>query len=307
MFLYQTWTMVFLALHFPGLAVRARREEQVLAEEFGDEWQDYCRRVPRWLPRLHWKSLRPGPAALVEIGLLMLPAIPAYIWFWPKVSGNLEEIAQIVVYVYFAAVALVIGRRWSLTDLGLSRRGLWLGLAFGAVLVAARTLILLGVPVQAVPPPFSWGSLIGQAAYYIGLVGLVEELLFRGLMYRALEDWGGTRLAIWASSLAFGLWHIFGQGALAGAATFFYGLIFALARWRSGGIIGLIFAHGLMDLATILLVSPNFSVNIQSERPVYAHPAWVLAGIVLLIGLPIYLWKIHPLLTRRKDQPEAAT
>jgi protein-S-isoprenylcysteine O-methyltransferase Ste14 len=50
--LYQTWTMVFFALHFPGLVLRARREEQVLAAEFGQEWSDYCKRVPPWLPRI---------------------------------------------------------------------------------------------------------------------------------------------------------------------------------------------------------------------------------------------------------------
>lgn len=50
--LYRTWTCAFLAFLFLGLAVRARREEQALAAEFGAEWDAYCRRVPGWLPRL---------------------------------------------------------------------------------------------------------------------------------------------------------------------------------------------------------------------------------------------------------------
>ena len=49
--IYRTWTFVFLALNFLGLILRARREEQALAEEFGDQWRGYCKRVPRWLPR----------------------------------------------------------------------------------------------------------------------------------------------------------------------------------------------------------------------------------------------------------------
>lgn len=49
--LYQTWTMVALLLLPLGLRRRARREEQVLAAEFGAAWQAYCRRVPGWLPR----------------------------------------------------------------------------------------------------------------------------------------------------------------------------------------------------------------------------------------------------------------
>ena len=50
--LYRTWTCVFVALVFLGLAVRARREEQALAAEFGPEWDAYRRRVPGWFPRL---------------------------------------------------------------------------------------------------------------------------------------------------------------------------------------------------------------------------------------------------------------
>lgn len=50
--LYRTWTFLFVLTHFPALFVRARREEQVLAVEFGQQWEDYCRRVPGWRPRL---------------------------------------------------------------------------------------------------------------------------------------------------------------------------------------------------------------------------------------------------------------
>ena len=49
--LYQTWTTVFLLLLPFGLVRRARREEQVLADQFGDQWQEYYRRVPMFFPR----------------------------------------------------------------------------------------------------------------------------------------------------------------------------------------------------------------------------------------------------------------
>ncbi|MCL5994876.1 MAG: isoprenylcysteine carboxylmethyltransferase family protein [Chloroflexi bacterium] len=53
--LYRTWTLVFLAANFLGLLIRARREEQALAAEFGKAWQDYCRRVPGFVPRIGLK------------------------------------------------------------------------------------------------------------------------------------------------------------------------------------------------------------------------------------------------------------
>ena len=50
--LYRVWTFLFVIVTFLGLPARAGYEEQALAAEFGPAWEAYCRRVPRWLPRL---------------------------------------------------------------------------------------------------------------------------------------------------------------------------------------------------------------------------------------------------------------
>jgi protein-S-isoprenylcysteine O-methyltransferase Ste14 len=50
--IYRTWTFVFTTVTLLGLVLRARREEQALAAEFGDQWEEYCQRVPGWIPRL---------------------------------------------------------------------------------------------------------------------------------------------------------------------------------------------------------------------------------------------------------------
>jgi protein-S-isoprenylcysteine O-methyltransferase Ste14 len=49
--LYRTWTFVFIAVNFLALVFRARREEEALAMEFGDQWNAYAKRVPAWMPR----------------------------------------------------------------------------------------------------------------------------------------------------------------------------------------------------------------------------------------------------------------
>jgi protein-S-isoprenylcysteine O-methyltransferase Ste14 len=51
--IYRTWTPVFLLGNFPGLAWRARLEDRALAEEFGEEWEAYRRRVRAGLSR-YW-------------------------------------------------------------------------------------------------------------------------------------------------------------------------------------------------------------------------------------------------------------
>lgn len=47
---YRTWTMAYFALGSPALLMRARREEQALAAEFGQAWHEYCRRVSAFVP-----------------------------------------------------------------------------------------------------------------------------------------------------------------------------------------------------------------------------------------------------------------
>ena len=51
LFLYHTWTALAYAIFAPFVLLRARREELALAAEFGQEWIDYCRRVPAFVPR----------------------------------------------------------------------------------------------------------------------------------------------------------------------------------------------------------------------------------------------------------------
>lgn len=57
--IYQTWTTVLFSFFAPFLLLRARREEEALAAEFGEQWQAYCFRVPAFLPRLRKERSNP--------------------------------------------------------------------------------------------------------------------------------------------------------------------------------------------------------------------------------------------------------
>jgi len=50
--LYFTWTTLYFACFALLLTVRARREEAALSAEFSEQWQEYCKRVPAFVPRL---------------------------------------------------------------------------------------------------------------------------------------------------------------------------------------------------------------------------------------------------------------
>ena len=244
-------------------------------------------------------KIHPSLSALLEVGVMFLPAIPAYLWMWPNLKGAQNDLFQVIVYVYILVGTLYIGlRRWNWSQLGVNRKGIWLSLGCGLVILAARLMIILSINWSVRPPQLTWLRLAGGLLYYFGLVGLVEELLFRGLIYRLLEDWRGVRWAIWGSSIGFLLWHIFGQGPLVGFATLLIGLLFALIRWRAGGILGLIVLHGLWDLETTLLVADSNAEILSPGKFSFANPAVIWLGTVLLILVPVYLWKIHPLVER---------
>jgi membrane protease YdiL (CAAX protease family) len=244
-------------------------------------------------------KIHPSLSALLEVGVMFLPAIPAYLWMWPNLKGAQNDLFQVIVYVYILVGTLYIGlRRWNWSQLGVNRKGIWLSLGCGLVILAARLMIILSIDWSVRPPQLTWLRLAGGLLYYFGLVGLVEELLFRGLIYRLLEDWRGVRWAIWGSSIGFLLWHIFGQGPLVGFATLLIGLLFALIRWRAGGILGLIVLHGLWDLETTLLVADSNTEILSPGKFSFANPAVIWLGTVLLILVPVYLWKIHPLVER---------
>ncbi len=50
--LYRTWSMLFFAVIMLGLVRRANMEDRTLAQKYGDDWGDYAKRVPGWIPRL---------------------------------------------------------------------------------------------------------------------------------------------------------------------------------------------------------------------------------------------------------------
>lgn len=198
--------------------------------------------------------LSPSVAALMEVGILFLPAILAYLWLWPNMHGTTGEVVQSLVYLY---------------------------------VLAGRTLIILGVnwgvPLPSASDPL---RLTWEILFYFALVGLVEELLFRGLLYCALVEWRGAAWAICGTSVGFVLWHIFGQGPLVGLAGLIYGIIFALIRWRAGGILGLILVHGLIDITAVhMLPEAPFA-----QQPQVASPWLIAAGYALLLAVPVYLW-----------------
>ena len=291
-----------LLLFLPGEIYRARLEEEALRSKFGSEWNDYAARTGFMLPLVgtgHKVRLERGPAAMIEVAVLFLPGIPAAVWLWPNVQGAAWETAvQILAYVYMLAGTLWIGlRRWNLAELGFVRTGLGLSLLCGLALFAGRTLVILAVQWPRQPDPLTFSRVVADLLFYFGLVAVVEEFIFRGLLYRALDEWRGARWAIWGSTAGFILFHIGWRSPLQLLVALIIGLIFAVMRWRAGSIVGLIFTHGLIDVGAVWML-PELHLE-ELGRPVIAHPGALLLGYALIMGIPLYLWLLYPRLTAR--------
>jgi len=106
------------------------------------------------------------------------------------------------------------------------------GLLFGAGLF---TLVILELAAggfyRIVAAHVSWD--LGFAALLLLADALLEELLFRGVLFRLLEEWTGTWIALTASAALFGLAHAANPGA-----TWFSSLAIAL---EAGVLLGAAF------------------------------------------------------------------
>ena len=224
---------------------------------------------------------------------MFLPGIPAFFWLWPKVRGTpWITWVQVVVYLYLMAGCLLIGlRHWSLAQLGLNRNGLGLSLICGLAIFAGRTLVILAIRWPKGPASLTRSQAVGDVLFYFGLVALIEELIFRGLVYRALDEWRGARWAIWGSTVGFVLFHVGWHSPLQGLGASIIGLIFAVIRWRAGGIVGLILTHGLIDVGALWMV-PELRLE-ELGRPEITHPGYLLLGYALILAIPLYLWQSH--------------
>lgn len=92
-------------------------------------------------------------------------------------------------------------------------RDLALGLAGGTLLFSLVTLAAALVGVYDIVGLGSARSILFALVLFGIVPGVLEELLFRGILFRHLEDFGGTWFALALTSALFGVAHIFNDNA----------------------------------------------------------------------------------------------
>lgn len=124
-------------------------------------------------------------------------------------------VAGFAVYLGYA----LLGEQRAVPELALPGMGreLGIGLLIGAGLYAACELLLMALGIYRIDGLNPWRYMVPAIAMAISS-SVFEELLFRGVLFGAIEKWLGSWAALVVSSLVFGLTHLMNpQGTLQGA------------------------------------------------------------------------------------------
>ncbi len=134
------------------------------------------------------------------------------------------------------------------------------------------------------------GSALVFAVLSMILVGFVEEMIFRGFLFRAMLSTDKPIVAIIVSAITFGIGHI--VNLFTGQATFetviqiifaiSWGFILTMVCYKSGSIIPCIIAHSLIDALAV------FGAENELIGRIY-----VGATIVVAIVYCIYLSRLR--------------
>ena len=207
---------------------------------------------------------RPFPTASPLVNALAIPAFVlaylALVWWWEKRRPPFELTLR-------RAGGLLYGLAW----------GVGLQLLCVGVLWVAGAYRVQG---------FDWSYNIVPALLSAGIGAAVnEEIMFRGILYRLVEDTFGTWVAIALSGLTFGLAHLTNahaslQGALAIAleAGVLFAALYALTRslWL---VIGFHFAWNMVQGPVLgIVLSGSSSEGTGYLRSTLEGPAWLAGG-----------------------------
>ena len=139
----------------------------------------------------------------------------------PPMDKTIRDIAKatLTVGLIWAAYKLIIRHlgEHPRDDLPLAEapKGLGIGLLFGFLLFTLVVGVAAIADVYNIIGPGGTGALISALIATAILPGFMEELLFRGILFRWLEEFGGSWFALALTSALFGIGHIFNPGATA--------------------------------------------------------------------------------------------
>jgi len=146
------------------------------------------------------------------------------------------------------------------------------------------------------------GADLWYAMGSMALVGFVEEMIFRGFLFRTMLEKDGPKAAVIVSAVTFGMGHI--VNLLAGMATvenllmivfaIAWGFVFTMVYYKSGSLLPGIIAHAAVDV-----------LSVMAAETVWGTCAYIGATIVLGGAYSLWLRKLPPAFSGPEKASEA--
>jgi membrane protease YdiL (CAAX protease family) len=233
-------------------------------------------------------------AALLMQGIcILVPALFVIFWF------NIPAKLSVGISKGFGGGLIMSA------TMGIPAAVVFVGLNNGFVYLLSRLGFVL-------PPSSLPNSSVGQGPSTFVLVmligvllpGIIEELMFRGLILGSMQSQGGRYSAIFFSALAFAIFH---ADPLFILAPFLAGLLLGFIRTKTGNIYSTILTHSVMNL-TIILMAPllpkityEYVSTMTSNSVIYAS---LLSACIASVALIPMIFTLSTICDSTRKQSE---
>jgi uncharacterized protein len=282
-----------------------------------------------------WRRVLHFPLVAIVVAILFV-AIPFAIVSAPfnlfVTDKSLRRVgalllAAVVLGAYWAYVRIIEKRDVSELSGRHALRELGLGLALGALLFSVTVGILAAVGAYQATGNNGWQTMLAILPVCM-LSGILEEVVFRGVVFRILEQWLGSWIALCISAAIFGALHLFNPGATllnAAAISIEGGVLLAAAymltrrlwlcigihiawNFTQGGVFSVaVSGSASKGLLRSRMVGPDWLTGgtFGAEASVVALAVCAVAGIVLVF-LAIRKGNVNPTSTAMQLRPQHA-
>jgi uncharacterized protein len=228
-------------------------------------------------------------ASVLLVRFLLLPGIEAVFHPGESMTSTLRRtgIFLFVLLAYWAYVRLYEKR--AATELRPAPLGIAFGALSGALLISITTLSLFALGIYEMTTYRGLQSALPGVAGVIWVAAFLEEVIYRGVLFRILEEAWGTSAALWLQALIFGAMHLANaEASISELMTTFVSVTLIGAFWtflyvhtRNLWVVSA--NHAAWNFAIILTGVPLSGIeDWRAAAPIesrYNGPAWLTGGV----------------------------
>lgn len=244
---------------------------------------------------------------------LMLPALQWLFQLDEPATALLRRVGILLVILLAYVIYVRYSEKRPVTELHFKFTGVTVGLLAGAAMIILVSALLFAGGVYEVTAYRGWHSGLLDIALIILVAAMIEEIVFRALLFQALESQWGTLTALWLQAVIFSLLHIANLDSQMDTQALVITII-------SGTLIGALWTVMYVYVRNVWVVAAhhagwNFTVVLtglplsglddwQALAPlqsVYHGPNWLTGGVVgpedsvvtlvmVVIAVAVLLW-----------------